>query len=265
MKLHVFTKETPSPEVLDKVLNPYSARRKVDLYVAGRRPKSDLPKLVENFVSYYGEDDADGRSDLWLAAHVLDAHHIEVDDSTDELVIYSDSNPNDKFDRYEREKFYGGTLPGKRTSAQLKHIVFDRVIQANELEAHGAYDQIEAATAGLEKGPTWEEMLAKHGDVGTRAFKEIMKDPWFAAAFEATGKSFSMEDDWDSKYGSGRDAFLRRYPARDVPSGYIDLDGKWHDRGDQESSVVSPWTTEYRKYRDSLPGDVWVTVVHARY
>jgi hypothetical protein len=134
--------------------------------------------------------------------------------------------------------------------------------------ANETYDKFEAATAGLEVAPTWEEVRKQYSDI--KEAREVYNEhPWVKALREAKLDPWRGEPREAYFVGTGgRDEYVKKAMGGVLQTFAIVKDGKWYERGSmgwwgcvsgEKDDAI--WAEEFQKMWDELPEDTLITVV----
>ena len=176
--------------------------------------------------------------------------------------IYSTYNQRSKWDWWviggRWENFFGPTLGD---IIKVEDIDWEAERDKISKEAHKQYDEFEKATEGLTLHHTWRELFDNSGPEGRQEARETYRaQEWVKAASSCANLLFEVPEDYFKVNAGGRDAFLiEKLGSVGVPYSYVDLDGKWHQKGEMGWFGMSTddkdqfdWAADYFGYIDKV-------------
>lgn len=259
--LHVFT-ATPPAGHLDEIMERYDEAREVAPHVAESIPVARAQEIRDKY--YPGKSVSDAISD-W------EGEDVRWSDDAAGYEVISARNPESKWDWWT----IGGrwdkglvTTGGQGVnSARLEELDWDERIAEQVAAANKRYDQFEQATVGLVVPPTYKELIDSGID-HYEARKQLHANPWVIAARSVNPDMLTWPHYEYCVNDGGRDAYVARRARPDAPFAWIDLEGEWHEHGEMGLFGVvrvekdfAEHADAYRAYRDSLPGDTYVTLI----
>lgn len=268
--LHVFTPAPPNGEnnlisypMMDKIMDRYDENREVEPYVDSFVPFEEAQDLrdkhgpgesVGDFIAaWYGGDEVRWSSDR------------------NGYEVITTSNPESKWDWWVAGGRWEGGLIVKGgegvDSTQVKNLAWDDHIAELITEANKRYDKFQEVTAGLEVPPSYRQLL-EVGQDPTTARANYLSEPWVQAARSLDPLSMLTPHEQFHVGKGGRDSYVYQETGVDVPHAWIDLEGEWHERGEMgwfgvfdKEKEFAEHVSAYRAYRDSLPGDTYITLI----
>lgn len=159
---------------------------------------------------------------------------------------------------------------GYADSVRKGDIDFKKIQDDARLEATKSFKIFQKAVGKKEFPPSWNEVLAKHGDNLEAARNEFHDNPVRKAVKDALAKKglhFFMEDPFEY-YGKDMEKFVARKVASCFQTYAVVHEGKWYQRGDMGWFGMSSnekdedvWNEEFMKLIDGLSDDTLLTVV----